>query len=122
MAAFDYQCVTKMGSRDDYWNYVGIDYANSEQSNLFSIRISPQDVLFDMSKATPIQMHIEGIASNEAQYYRIGNLHNIKFIDSLNNDIVITSELRLETTRELVSQLRYTGNRSNINPWEKNCQ
>lgn len=121
MKSFDFHCITQMDSSNDHWNPIQITYSGSESGIGMTIWISPYDAMFDRHKAEPVTVISEQILPY-ATTYKTDPAGRFQFVDELGNDIVISSQLSMETTLSLITQLVQVGYKGTTNPWEANCR
>lgn len=121
--SFDWHCVQ---SGDSRWNPLKITYTNTSGTAVFSVTISPDDMLFDTAKAKrnqPITLDLSWIPSRKAAYYILPSGVALKVTDVFSLDVVITSSLDITEVISLIRQLEYVGAEPSkiINPWETAC-
>jgi hypothetical protein len=121
MHSFDWHCTHDMDSRDDRWNYIHIKYVDSYGNRVLSIRISPNDALFDDENAESAQISTNINDLNEPIYYDIGGINRVKFVNSQGIEVVITSYQDLEAIEVALETFSLVGSMDNHNPWDKNC-
>lgn len=126
MSSFDYQCVEHSGSRDDHWNYVGVNYVTSQGQDIFSVRVSPQDALFNKLKAQPLSVKNQISASQSSLYYEseYNSVKSSQFLltDKNGMDVVIASTLPMDQAIQLIGELVATKRTGTANPWVENCR
>jgi hypothetical protein len=120
--SFDWHCGR---SRENNWNPLKITYTNASDRAIFSVTISPHDVLFDESKESyTVTLDLPWIPTHKVVYYNLQNGVEMKAKDLFGLDVVISSGLNIDDIVSLSRQLEYVGADSDriTNPWDVVCK
>jgi hypothetical protein len=120
MKSFDWHCIQEMDSRNDHWNSIRVRYSNKD-GEVLTIRISPNDALFDENRAKELQINPQLGTLHAAEHYEIDKVQIVKILDPLGNEVVLTSELPLVVIESIVDSFILVGKVGETSPWEKIC-